>query len=285
MDGFDDLLDNSRPNPILENPFEDPFARPRSPDPWLTFSPQEQTARVEQPHEPQSPVLSQSVSPSGEANLEPVDPLDAKAANVEDEVEDFRPLRPHLPNVASPSQSPPTTSHITTTHVNISAAPVVPEADSHPKSLVLDRKASPPPPTSEPSQTHAPPDHRPPSPRPAPTSPVTLPASSDANSSAPVSAPSLEHSSQLNPPPARPAVISPLDGPRNGQPSFATLALGGEMPGWQGSISNQARVSNYDEASSPGGWGEHGNGEDFVNGVQRRNDDDDDDDDDLPIAV
>lgn len=37
MDGFDDLLSRSRG--VLENPFEDPFAKPRSisPDPWASF--------------------------------------------------------------------------------------------------------------------------------------------------------------------------------------------------------------------------------------------------------
>ncbi|OCH85499.1 Vps5-domain-containing protein [Obba rivulosa] len=38
MSGFDDLLSSSRN--VLDNPFEDPFARPRSssPDPWASFS-------------------------------------------------------------------------------------------------------------------------------------------------------------------------------------------------------------------------------------------------------
>ena len=37
MDGFDDLLSRSRG--VLDNPFEDPFAKPRStsPDPWASF--------------------------------------------------------------------------------------------------------------------------------------------------------------------------------------------------------------------------------------------------------
>jgi sorting nexin-1/2 len=39
MSGFDDLLQESS-RALEENPFEDPFARPRasSPDPWSTYT-------------------------------------------------------------------------------------------------------------------------------------------------------------------------------------------------------------------------------------------------------
>lgn len=287
MDGFDDLLNTSRSNPILDNPFEDPFARPRSPDPWLTFSPQsgqdgEQTTGVEHPSEYQS-----SIQPPPDAHRtdeiisEPVDPLDAKAANEEDEIED-QPPRSQLLSISA-SHSSPTASQVPLTHESHVATSV-----SEPVSYPMPPAREPSPPPSTPS-VESPKTPGPPQRNPSPTQPSTpLPPSSEVNSSAPASTEFPLQSAQPTPTPTptpiRPSIVSPLDGGSTSvQHSFATLALGGEMPGWQGTNNNQTQLSHHDDVSGSGGWGEHENGEDFVNGAQRK--DDDDDDDDLPIAV
>jgi sorting nexin-1/2 len=285
MDGFDDLLNTSHANPILENPFEDPFARPRSPDPWSTFSPQsgpdkEHAAGVDHPHESQSSVHPPTDLPSTEEAIsEPVDPLDAKAANEEDDVEDQPPRLQLLGSSAS--HSSPVASQIPSAAENHATASVSGPV-SHPVLPSPVREASPPPPTpsAESPKTPTSPQQQHPSPN-QPSAP--LPPSSEVKSSTPISAEFPQQSTQPTPMPTRPSVISPLDGgSTSGQPSFATLALCGEMPGWQGTNTIQTRASHHIDASGSGGWGEHGHEEEFVNGAQRI---DDDDDDDLPIAV
>ena len=288
MDSFDDLLDAARPNPILENPFEDPFARPRSPDPWLTFSPQpgqteaiEQTAEVEHTRESQSSVHpTPDIHSSNGDNPNPVDPLDAKAANEDHETED-RPSFPKISTLNPPSHSSSLASRSPISPEKISTV-AVSECHSQPvpPSPVGEASPSPSTPPAESSRTPTPPTQR------SPTRPSTPHlTSSEAGPSTPLSTQSpQQHGFQPNPIGTRPSVISPLDGDStNGRPSssYVTLALGGEIPGWQGAINNQIQASNHEDASNLGGWGDHGDGEEFVNGSLQR----DDDDDDVPIAV
>jgi len=297
MDGFDDLLDTSKSHPILDNPFEDPFARPRSPDPWLTFQQQpgrheEHTPVTEQPREHSTSVPQPSKSSaltSQPSYTEAADPLDAKAANEEDQAAEAPRASQRQPSeVVSSSHTLPIISPMPRTPPELVAVPAPdpePELALPSPSLRDDSPA--------PSQSpKSPAKQISPSPRSsAPNSSATLlvskPPASETKSQTPMSSP--QAGGQSKPTPSRIPVVSPLDGgSTNGQSSFATLALGGEMPGWQGSLSQNIfvnQVHGQDDGSSATGWSEHGNGESFINGTPRREDSDDDDDDDLPIAV
>lgn len=95
MAAFDDLLSSSHSNPVLDNPFEDPFGRPHSPDPWLTFShePAEKTTDFIDDQPKQMPEEAPSEHPYPEesnslylsSKSPEVDPLDTKSASQEEE--------------------------------------------------------------------------------------------------------------------------------------------------------------------------------------------------------
>ncbi|KAF8513412.1 Vps5 C terminal like-domain-containing protein [Hysterangium stoloniferum] len=265
MDSFDDLLDSSRSTPILDNPFEDPFARPRSPDPWLTFSQQPaeeelQTPIAERESSLPQPELLSSASDSA------VDPLDANTANEEDEEEtsDVQPRRTVSDGLSSIHPSPVTSPLV--------ATPTEPTVNLPTSPVAYKQPATPP----------SPEQPRPPSPPTASASPSTSTIPTPARSA--ISPPTSPKSPEDAKVAATAAVISPLErGSTNGQ-SYPTLALGGEIPGWQGS--NQPRFGGQDEWEGTGGWGAHGdsgaNGEGFINGPQKKYESDDDDD--VPIG-
>ncbi|KAF8586437.1 Vps5-domain-containing protein [Ramaria rubella] len=296
MDSFDDLLDSSRSIPVLDNPFEDPFARPRSPDPWSTFSQQpaheeEQIPASEYPREPLSPVQQLPASHSSGAQSSDAaaapDPLDAKAANEEDEPEDIPSLRRHAPDPApslpQPAISQPPKTPTETLPTSAAEPEAQPKAQPKPQSPPPPPRAVSPPPTSltESERTPTPTLRRSPSPKPPSPKPASLLISE---------APSPKAALTQSPPP-KPArvhatVVSPLEsGPVNGQSSFTTLALGGEMPGWQGAFGSSTSLTSRDDLSG-GEWAEQGDA--FVNGIPpslplaREGSDDDDD---VPIAV
>ena len=302
MDGFDDLLDTSKSNPILDNPFEDPFARPRSPDPWLTY--QQQLGREEVPtpvtehsREPPTSVLQPSIPSviAQTSDTEAVDPLDAKAANEEDDIVEAPRTSQRQPSeVVSSSHTPHNISPMLGTPAAPSTVPVPqPEPELAPTTHPLPEESSSPSQSpSAPVKEESPPFPQSPAPNVGVTPLVSRPPTSETKSPTSMSSPSAKAGREPKPTPARIPVVSPLEsGSTNGQPSFATLALGGEMPGWQGSLSqstfvNQVHASGQDDGNSITGWSEHGNREGFINGAPRREEtDDDDDDDDVPIAV
>ena len=100
MDGFDDLLAPSR-SILEENPFEDPFAKPRSdsPDPWSTFGQQQHSLPSQSDIDyfksgfedhPSTTQTTESLFTSDYGHSErssvtaPADPLDAATVTAED---------------------------------------------------------------------------------------------------------------------------------------------------------------------------------------------------------
>ncbi|EGN96805.1 hypothetical protein SERLA73DRAFT_111514 [Serpula lacrymans var. lacrymans S7.3] len=207
MDGFDDLLVPSR-NVLEDNPFEDPFAKPRSssPDPWASFSRQP----VESDFQDESLYTSnfdqaRSTTPTTESYVtgergyseqnSTVDPLEAASLTADDRED----------TVSAPSerdQTPPRT----------------PGFKPEPVGLTGDE---------EPALTPSLSRH----------SPKLSIATSDATSSSPPPPPEPA----LSPYKPEQSVISPLDQlPRSSlDRPFAGLALGGEsLGGWQGDWDN-----------------------------------------------
>jgi sorting nexin-1/2 len=260
MSGFDDLLQQSS-RALEENPFEDPFARPRSnsPDPWSTYTHQSAsistpafeydasgfgtttTTQGVGPHD-------HSFSPSAvESHTDvvpttPSDPLDSVNLPADDEPElparTSEPvLEPDLPRTASLTL-PSITSPLEGSPTLQLSSPVTPSSAI---------------PTELGGNTG------PPSP-PAPSS-ARLPQRQEAlhpsaQYSFDTSSPTVSDSQRI--------VSSPLDQPP--VTAFASLALGGEsFNGFDGTQS--AFVGNTPFASS----------------AQEEGDDDDDDDDDKPL--
>jgi sorting nexin-1/2 len=283
MSGFDDLLKQSS-RALEENPFEDPFARPRasSPDPWSTYTHQSTaldspafeydtsgfggvstTTQALESHD-------DSVSPSAVeshafvAPTIPSDPLDSANLPADDETE----------HTTKPTTSPRFSSFIERIGRVPPSIPSQPSADSS-ESV----------PEPEPPRTAHP---TLPSITSAPTSPPVQPSSPVTPSSA-VPADSVEHTDPPSPSPPSSArlprrqeaphpsihvpidsssstesdshrvISSPLDQPP--VTAFASLALGGEsFNGWDG-----AQSAFVNHASIP-------------SSVQEEDDDDDDDD-------
>lgn len=283
MSGFDDLLQQSS-RALEENPFEDPFARPRasSPDPWSTYT--HQSAALDSPAfeydtsgfggvSTTTQALEShddSVSPSAVephafvAPTIPSDPLDSANLPADDETE----------HTAKPTMSPrfsSFTERIGTVPPSIPSQPSadssesVPEPDpprtAHP---TLSSITSPP--TSPPVQPPSPVtpssavpaesvDHTDP-PSPPPPSSARLPQRQEAPHSSihvPYDSPSSTESDSHR------AISTPLDQPP--VTAFASLALGGEsFNGWDGA---QSAFVNHTSIPSS---------------VQEEDDDDDDDD-------
>lgn len=252
--GFDDLLAPSR-SFLEQNPFEDPFAKPRpgSPDPWSSFGQQQSLP----PHSDidyfksgfenhaSASQTTESCFTSDHGHSErsstpaPADPLDAAAVTAEDQ-EDER-------SVSHSDTHPDATTSRTpgfgmfTSSTEESAQPAEPESES---------------PHHDAMPSISPVDEAGPSPtsllrveEPAPQDPV----------------PSAYTSPER-------AVVSPLDQqspPSNIDRAFSSLALGGESHGgWQT------------------GWGDHDNIATVTTPAQiaAADNDDDDDDDDTPIG-
>jgi sorting nexin-1/2 len=287
MSGFDDLLKQSS-RALEENPFEDPFARPRasSPDPWSTYT--HQSAALDSPafeydtsgfggvatatqafeshDDPASP--SAVESPAFVAPTIPSDPLDSANLPADDETE----------HSSKPSTSPRLSSFTERIGTVPPSIPPQPSAESSESVPEPD-----PPKTARPT---LPPITS------APTSPLVQP-SSPVTPSSTVLADSVEHTDPPSPPPPSSArlpqrqeaphpsihvpfdtssstesdshhvISSPLDQPP--VTAFASLALGGEsFGGWDG-----AQSAFLNHAPIPSSVPEE--------------DDDDDDDDDKPL--
>jgi sorting nexin-1/2 len=287
MSGFDDLLQESS-RALEENPFEDPFARPRasSPDPWSTYT--RPPAALDSPafeydtsgfggvSAPTQALESHddSVNPSVVeshafvASTTPSDPLDSAKLPADDETE----------HTTKPTTSPRFSSFMERIGRVPPSIPSQPSADSSESVPEPD-----PPITAHPAL---------PSITSSPTSPPVQPSSPVIPSSVvPVPADSVEHTDPPSPPPPssarlpqrqeapHPSIHVPFDSssstesdshrvistPLDQPPvtAFASLALGGEsFNGWDAAQS--AFVSHASIPSS----------------VQEEDDDDDDDDDD-----
>ncbi|KAH9920815.1 Vps5-domain-containing protein [Amylocystis lapponica] len=218
MDGFDDLLAPSRD--ALANPFEDPFAKPRSnsPDPWSSFAHDSQDTFPEA--ETTDFLGARSATPTletqpygvaaGFQTYEPPDPLDSAASLATDE--------PETPSSPVSARSPGFRESISTIDEVVSPEERQPSVEA----------ASPPP-------------------QDTPVSSVP-PSSASRFVSADTSTGSVGHSSQVSsasiaslsaPKPERP-FHTPLDqqSPSVFERSIAGLSIGGEsIGGWQGSQS------------------------------------------------
>ena len=294
MSGFDDLLQQSS-RALEENPFEDPFARPRanSPDPWSTYTHQPAaldspaieydtsgfggvsttpTQALESHDESASPSASPSAVESHAfvASTTPSDPLDSANLPADDETE----------HATKPTTSPRLSSFME----NVGRVP--PPILSQPSTDSGESVPEPDPPrTAQPALSSI---------TSSPTSPPVQPSSPVTPSSV-VPADSVEHTDPPSPPlpssarlPRRQeaphpsihvpfnsssstesesqhVISSPLDQPP--VTAFASLALGGEsFNGWDG-----AQSAFVNHASIPSSVQEEDNG------------DDDDDDDDKPL--
>ncbi len=286
MSGFDDLLQQSS-RALEENPFEDPFARPRasSPDPWSTYTHQSAvldspafeydtsgfggvstTTQALEPHD-DSVNPSAVESPAFTAPTIPSDPLDSANLPPDDETE--RTTKP----MTSPRFSS-FTERIGTDPSSISSQPSA--NSSEPVSNPGPSRSARP---TLPSVTTAPT-----SPLAQPSSPVTPSFATPAESVAHTDPPSPEAPSSARLPQRQEAphnsthvpfdsssstesdshrvISTPLDQPP--VTAFASLALGGEsFNGWDG-----AQSAFVNHASVPSSMQEE---------------DDDDDDDDKPL--
>lgn len=276
MDGFDDLLKQSSLRALEENPFEDPFAKPRShsPDPWTSylrssdlpaqeFGSSTSTFEPFEQEESTTPTTnSHEVRASSPVDA-PADPLDLANANLSDEEQEQ----------ASLITSPRTSGF----RESIENEPPTPSSSGFRESIEHAEHAEharPPPITTSSSSSSS---ASPPSPK-SPTTPSLNVASptfaSPTSFSPPTSArlpqrqtsyhsSSFSQSTPKTDPPR--AVVSPLEQPQSSfDRSFTSLALGGEsFNGWDGSQS--AFVSSPPRK------------------VAQEQDDEDDDDDDKPL--
>jgi sorting nexin-1/2 len=236
MDGFDDLLPSR--SALEENPFEDPFAKPRSgsPDPWNSWANQHQsTPDVQNPYpdhtsfvneDDGSASATEAVFAAGNGSLDTLepssspstDPLDSAAQTTEDDDEPLR--RSHgasVPQTPGFRESPSSTfDEIATIRPTVSEElePSTPFKSYFPASPVTETPSSPP---STPSlHTTGNPTFSP---------KRTLSSSSSSKS------------------PVERTVVSPLESPSSSgfDRSFASLALGGEsIGGWKGAQSSWA---------------------------------------------
>ncbi|KIJ65594.1 hypothetical protein HYDPIDRAFT_174995 [Hydnomerulius pinastri MD-312] len=245
MDGFDDLLAPSR-SVLEENPFEDPFAKPRSssPDPWSSFG---QHSHDPQPSHDDIDYFKsgfedkRSATPTTDSYLtggdyghsernslaatEPVDPLDAAAMTADDHDEEPSSSYHHTDVLATDA-----TSSIRTPGFGVFTS----STDDHTKTI-LEPEPEPESPSGSdkpPSQTHHTDE---------PNVPVMSPPRTDEPSSSLLSSPEPSGFSSFSSPER--AVVSPLDqrSTPNLDRAFASLALGGESQGgWQtGWVSNE----------------------------------------------
>ncbi|TFY66263.1 hypothetical protein EVG20_g4834 [Dentipellis fragilis] len=283
MDSFDDLLRQST-RALEENPFDDPFAKPRSgsPDPWASTFLQTSAA----PHHDfgasafedvaSTTPPAEDLSYSAEPSVPDFDPLDSANANLSDEEESVK------PTVISPKSSGFRESIEESEPAKPSSGfregvdKEEPAADEHKPPLPppQERTPTPPPRALSPPQT--------PSSSTATTEPEA-PKSLEAPSPPPTNTrfpqthtPRASSSSFASPRSSLPApldsqrsVISPLDQPTVPASPFASLALGGESfgGGWDGTQSSFVNTGHMPISSSKG-W---------------QDEDEDDDDDDKPL--
>ena len=258
MDGFDDLLVPSR-NILEENPFEDPFAKPRSgsPDPWSSFvQPQESHSDIDYFKSgfedlPSTTQTTESYSTSNydhgeQSGVVAPDPLDAATVTAEDHEDKQSASHGDAHSDMTTSRTPG--FEIFTSDAEDQSQPVVePESE-----LPLRESAPPIPPTGEDD-----------------TSAVTSFLHAEEPIPSQLSSPQEPISSYTSP---ERAIVSPLDQqspPPSIERAFASLALGGESHGgWQT------------------GWGGHDQAamnSSFSTPITTDNNNDDDDDD-TPIG-
>jgi len=225
MEGFDDLLAPSR-SILEENPFEDPFAKPRSgsPDPWSSFAQQQHPLPSHSgvdyfksgfEDHPSTTQTTESYFESDYAHSEqssiavPADPLDAATVTAEDHEDEQSASH-------SDAHLDTTTSRTHGFGIFTSSAEDQPQTVVEPRSdSPLHEKAPPIPPAGEAGTAVA------------SSLRVEEPTPSQ------LSSPQEPISSATSP---ERAVVSPLDqqSPPNIDRAFASLALGGESHGgWQ----------------------------------------------------
>jgi sorting nexin-1/2 len=255
MDDFDDLLASSR-KALEDNPFEDPFSKPRSltPDPW-TSSFAENPTSISGSEHPSSPfIVEPEHTPAYGASLEP-ESLAIPASPSLLESHNVPPLDGISPSVLSHSHSGfREVAPLPTGDISIS-----PEAKDSPSVSIQNTASSP-------TAAFAPDE-------------PAAPSSSLKNrfdSSRPITPPTPSASSTtLNlPTSTSESVFSPLDPPaRPTEQPFPNLSLGGEAFGseWQ-STTNSSLINDRNLPSSTAGW-------------QSRDPSVEDDDDDRPLQA
>ena len=257
MDGFDDLLAPSRS--ILEqNPFEDPFAKPRSgsPDPWSSFGQQQESLpshsdidyfRSGFEDQPSTIQTTESYSTGDYGHSEPssapapADPLDAAAVSAEDH-EDGQSASHSDPHSDTTTSRTPGFGIFTSNSEGTQSTAPDSESSHHDTE-----------PSVSPMDEAAP-------------SATSILRTEESSPPQVLSPPELASSTRTSP---ERAIVSPLDQhspPSNIDRAFSSLALGGESyGGWQT------------------GWGSHDNVAALSTPASTTNNDDDDDDD-TPIG-
>ena len=257
MDGFDDLLAPSR-SILEENPFEDPFSKPRSdsPDPWSSFGQQQHSlpshsdidyfkSGFEDLDHPSTTQTTESYSTSDHAQSEqssvaaPADPLDA--ATVTAEVHEDEQSASHSDAHPDATTSRTPGFGIFTSNIEDHSQTMV---EPEPDSPLYDK--APPIPAADEDSTAA-------------TSLLRVEESMPSQ----LSSPQEPISSATSP---ERAMVSPLDqqSPSNIDRAFASLALGGESHGgWQTGWGGHDRATTPTNISQP---------------IAAANNDDDDDD-------
>lgn len=256
MDGFDDLLSRSRG--VLDNPFEDPFAKPRSisPDPWASFGQPSVT------HEDHDAFLgARSTTPTldthGFGDSEGFQYPASEPSPVEDHKPDTHLEETELQTSSTEDHADERESHtptpdaLATPGFRESVSSPIHEAEKHEEEKPQ-REPSPPLAQSEPPES--------------PTPPATAPATYGSfmgHASRPSNTSTFR---------AEPAYESPLDRPPavNIESSLNGLSIGGEaFNGWQ----SESEASTY-PASPP---------TPTAPAQPSRSDDSDSSDDDRPI--
>lgn len=305
MDGFDDLLKQSR-SALEDNPFEDPFAKPRSnsPDPWSsnylgTSSAQTDdfgtssafatdtpsTAATSIVHDDERSTTPTTESQPFTSSAEPADPLDLANANLSSDEDE-----PSKPSVKSPrsygfresvesDHEPPSASSSSGFKESIEPE-TKPEPQSHPKpqpvlsplSPAVDSPISPSP--------HSPTTRRPSTPSTVSvTSPVFAPGTSTSDSE-PASPPISARLPQRQT--SRPSAMDAT--PHLGTPTPQTRNIISPLEQQQGSLDRSfANLALGGEGFS-GGWDE-GAQSTFVGSspVRPPEEEEEDDDDDKPL--
>ncbi|KAI0644233.1 Vps5-domain-containing protein [Trametes meyenii] len=279
MDSFDDLLAPSRD--ILANPFEDPFAKPRSdsPDPWASYghdvpsfneeaaafgstSPtatrydtfadvggfhdfRDSTA-AEDHHDTTPPQIHEESAP---------DPLDTAAFNAAEASAE-----------AAEETKPATVTQVTSPSTPGFRESISAEAEDslqHEERQILPRDPTPPIEHAKKATTP-----------PLESTTVSSDTSPRPHGHAPGSSTASLASSHIAPAKAEPIAYNPLDQPRSTfERSIAGLSIGGEaLGGWQDSGGWHSSQSAFGAAAAPS------------HVPQERSVSDDDDDDDRPIA-
>ncbi|KAI0666816.1 Vps5 C terminal like-domain-containing protein [Trametes maxima] len=279
MDSFDDLLAPSRD--ILANPFEDPFAKPRSdsPDPWASYG-------HDVPSFNEEAAAFGSTSPTTtryDAFADTGGFHDFRDSAAADDHHDTTPSQTHEEGAPDPLDTAAFNAAEASAEAAEESKPVAaaqvtsPTTPGFRESISAEVEESP-----QPEERHIPPrDPTPPveQPKKASTPPLDSTTTSSDTSPrphghAPGSSTASLASSHTAPAKAEPIAYNPLDQPRSTfERSIAGLSIGGEaLGGWQDSGGWHSSQSTFGVAAAPS----HVSRERSVS--------DDDDDDDRPIA-